>query len=64
MLISFRRGRPVRCYAVDFIVYRAAEEALKGERKSVPEEAVASMGVLLPRFRGGVDLSPLFTSNY
>lgn len=64
LLMSFRRGRPVRCYAVDFVVYRAAEEALSAERKSVPEEAVASMGILLPRFRGGVDLSPLFTSEF
>ena len=63
LLISFRRGRPVRCYAVDFVVYRAAEVALSGERVSVPEEAVSSMGVLLSRGRSGVDLSPIFDSN-
>jgi len=61
--ISFRRKRPVRCYALDYFHYEVLEAALREERKSVPENAIAEVSIQLKRVpRVGWDLEPIFES--
>ena len=61
LLFSFRRKRPVTCYAVHYFDYKVLESALKKERKSIPRDALERIGVKLERIpRIGWDLSKIF----
>ena len=60
-MFSFRRKRPVTCYAVHYFDYKVLENALKKERKSIPRDALERIGVKLERIpRIGWDLSKIF----
>ena len=61
LLFSFRRKRPVSCYAIHYFDYKAVEDALKQERKSIPRDALEEVGIRLERIpRVGWDLSRVF----
>jgi len=61
ILFSFRKKRPVTCYAVHYFDYKVVEDALRKERKSVPRDAIERIGVKLDRIpRVGWDLSKVF----
>ena len=61
LLFSFRRKRPVTCYAVNYFDYKALEDALMKERKSIPREDIERIGLKLERIpRVGWDMTPLF----
>jgi len=61
ILFSFRRKRPVVCYAVHYFDYKVVEDALRKERKSVPRGAIERVGIKLDRIpRVGWDLSKIF----
>jgi len=64
LLFSFRKKRPIECYAVHYYDYKIVEDAFRGERKSVPRDAIERVGIKLDRIpRIGWDLSKIFITH-
>lgn len=62
-IVFMHRQRPIRCWAIDIDNYlKIRRAASKKGRKSVKVEAMAAIGVPLPRLRGMFDVSPMFSA--
>jgi len=62
ILFSFRKEKPVKCYATPIVKYMGLEAEAKREgRKSIDEEAIKKVSIEVPRLtRVGWDFTVLF----